>query len=175
MSLQELNACHNWFPYKGEAMTLIVKRSEYRRAFDNLGSSTLTIDRRCIAILTLIQDAFARESTIGADVCRLIIDKSGNAPPGAKFESPLGTGRIIRKWSVEGAELLARLVFERSVRNQYDKQLWQPIWEVTIPVYGSAVSGEGDEAISFSFSGNNDQERGAAFAAALSILRGLVD
>jgi hypothetical protein len=175
MSLPELKACHNWFSHKGETMTLIVKRSEYRRAFDNLGSSTLTIDRRCIAILTLIQDAFARESTIGAGVCRLIIDKSESAPPGAKFESPIGTGRITRKWSVKGAELLARLVFERSAQDQYDVHLWQPIWEVTIPVYGSAASGEGDEAISFSFSGNNDQERGAAFAAALSILRGLAD
>jgi hypothetical protein len=142
-------------------------------AFSDLQKTVAQLDEKCLQIVTLIKEAFQRGSMLGAGACQIESGFSENIV--AVFESPLGSGRIVRTWSQGDQYLQAELEVQRKCRDEYDRHRWEAVWGLTVPLYDSCYSGKSAEALEFDLDGFEGDNQNAAFRIALSILYGLVN
>jgi hypothetical protein len=142
-------------------------------AFSRLNQSVVDIDEKCLRIVEKIKEAFKNDSLIGANVCSVEI--TNGIPELAIIKSPLGNGRVVRGWARSARELQGTLIFQREQFDDYDQRFWQTVWGITVPRYEDAFSGVGADALRLDLDGFSGNPRNLAFAAAMSILAGLVD
>jgi hypothetical protein len=142
-------------------------------AFSRLKQSAADIDKKCLQIIEKLREAFEQDSLIGPNVCS--IDVTNGIHEFALIKSPVGNGRVLRRWSRSGRELHGTLIFQREQFDKYDQRYWETVWRLTVPRYEGAYSGIGENALRFDLDGFSRDPRNVAFAAAISILAGLVD
>jgi hypothetical protein len=142
-------------------------------AFGRLNESVAEIDKKCLQIVEKIKEAFEKDSLIGANVCSIEIAEGSQEI--ALIKSPVGNGRIVQGWTRSERELKGTLVFQREQFDKFDRRNWETIWAITVPRYEDAFSGTGEVALHFDLDGFSGDPRRIAFAAAISILAGLVD
>lgn len=142
-------------------------------AFSQISQSVADIDEKCLKIVERLKQAFADDSMIGAGVCSIDITQSAHEL--AIIKSPVGNGRVVRRWSRNRRELYATLLFQREQFDNYDQRCWETVWGITVPRYEAAHSGTGEKALRIDLDGFLGNPRNMVFAAAMSILAALVD
>jgi hypothetical protein len=154
-------------------MDFVVLPQSNWSAFSRLNEVIAEIDEKCLSIVEMLKEAFERGSLVGANVCSIEIARSSHEF--ALLRTPVGNGRVIRGWSRSAQELEAKLLFQREQFDPYDQRYWETVWGITVPRYEVAYSGIGANALRFDLDGFSGNRRNIVFAAAMSILSGLVD
>jgi hypothetical protein len=142
-------------------------------AFSQLNKIVADIDEKCLKIISKLQEAFEHDSMIGANVCSIDITKGIHEL--ALIKSPVGNGRILRGWSRSARDLQGTLIIQREQFDKYDQRYWETVWGITVPRYEDAYSGIEANPLRLNLDGFSGNPRNIAFAAAMSILAGLVD
>lgn len=65
----------------------------------------------------------------------------------ADISSPIGAGRLVLKWVIQGAELWGVLAVERKELDQYDRTMWGEVWALNVPPYQPAYVGRGADEL----------------------------
>jgi hypothetical protein len=141
-------------------------------AFCQLSQSVADIDKKCLAIVEKLKEAFEGDSMIGANVCSIDITKGIHEL--ALIKSPVGNGRVVRGWLRSARELQGTLIFQRDQFDKYDQRYWETVWGITVPRCEDAYSGNGANALRLDLDGVSGNPGNTAFAAAMSILSGIV-
>lgn len=63
----------------------------------------------------------------------------------ATISSPVGLGRLLSGWAVDGDELVGLVIVQRSICNEHDATIWQTVWDLKVPAYDPIYSGGDDQ------------------------------
>ena len=142
-------------------------------AFSNLNSAVADIDQKCRAVLDKLRNAFLQESMIGTGACQIELTGAPSLP--ATLASPLGEGRFVRSYCRSDSDLQGVLVLQHKRVDEFDRQIWMPVWMLTVPRYESPYIGTKDNALRFDLSNYVDNRGIEAFAMAMTVLDAMVD
>lgn len=106
--------------------------------------SHVEIKQRINSLVKNLSEEFADQS-VKLQLCT-DFNLSEKEPVLAILSSPVGNGRLLSGWTVDGGELVGLLVVQRSIRNESDEIVWQTVWDLKIPAYSPIYAGSDDHA-----------------------------
>lgn len=95
---------------------------------------------RISAIVKQLGIEFESQSRTG-----LLFTSNSDWPVCAQIESPLGRGRLRVEWTVLENGIAGLVVVDREVVTPFNQLEYQPVWAFTVPEYGDAYIGIGQE------------------------------
>ncbi len=121
---------------------------------------------RISAIVKQLGIEFDSQSRTG-----LSLTSHSDWPVCALIESPLGRGRLRVEWTVLESGVAGLVIVDREVLTSFNQLEYQPVWAFTVPEYGDAYIGSGQERESLRIHAlTSGQVIGTAYELGMSIL-----
>jgi hypothetical protein len=137
-------------------MSTLVQEEKWR-AFDQAVDHSARLRDRTKKFVSAIGKLFGQSDVnqrVGLQV--QAVDEDGDIA--ANIATPFGKGRLSLQWAVPTEDAIAIVVVERQSKDQYGRDLWQPVWHINIPPYDDPYVGEGQDRLRIPLSHGHGQD-----------------
>lgn len=144
------------------------------QAFLNIEGTTRSIRKRAETVVALLSDASGSVTILGNDVVKFLPSEGEHL---ANIALPVGHGRIILNYELADQEMEGVMVVERKRRDAYEKEFWEPVWDIRVPKLKSPFYGPSDarREIDIGLEYDNMLPANPIFTALITIVYGIVN